>query len=408
MRWASAVSTAADLHEAAAVAAAALRADLREQAADLAFVFVSPHFLPQFDSLPEVIAAHVPAATRLGCSAGGVIGGGRELESRPALAIVAAALPDVTVHSFTLENADLPDADAPPGAWQAMLGVPPQPCPHFVLLADPFTFAAERLLAGLDYAYPQSAKIGGLASGASRPGGNVLLHRAHARRTGLVGVALAGDIVVDTVVAQGCRPIGRPMQITRCDGHILFELDQAPALHVLQEIATHAPPRDRELLGQAIFLGIAMDPLASEHGAGDFLVRNVIGIDPQRGAIAIGETLRNGQSVQFHVRDARTSDDDLQDMLGRFADQPRARAAAGALLFSCLGRGEHLYGEPDHDSALFRRLVGDLPLGGFFCNGEIGPVAGRTHLHGFTSAFGIFRPLSAQGVAPSIGDRPQR
>ncbi|HZM17105.1 MAG TPA: FIST N-terminal domain-containing protein [Candidatus Krumholzibacteria bacterium] len=396
MRWASAVSTHKDLDAALAAVAASVRSELEEQSPDFALVFVSPHFASVYEALPARLAAHLPARTRLGCSAGGVIGGGRELEQQPALALIAASLPGVTLHPVALEAEALPDADAPPRAWHQALGVAPQPAAHFILLADPFTFPVERLLAGLDYAYADGAKIGGLASGADGPGGNVLLLGAEARRSGAVGVALAGDIAVDTVVAQGCRPIGRTLQITRCNEHILFELDGVPALQVLQEIAAVAPERDRELMGQALFLGLAMDELAPTLGAGDFLIRNVLGIDPRHGALAIGAHLRQGQSVQFHVRDARTSEDDLQLVLERFAGRPEAQDAVGALLFSCLGRGIHLYGEPDHDSAVFRRLLGGLPLGGFFCNGEIGPVGGRTHVHGFTSSFGIFRPATGK------------
>ncbi|HZL85064.1 MAG TPA: FIST N-terminal domain-containing protein [Candidatus Krumholzibacteria bacterium] len=393
MRWASAHATNTDLVSAVAQAADAVSVKLG-QAADIAFVFASPHYGAQAKMLPRLLAARLPVRVLLGCTAGGVIGGGRELEHQPALTLTAASLPGVTFHSFACETDDLPDADAAPRAWHEALGVPGDPVPHFVLLADPFSFQAERLLDGLDYAYAQSVKIGGLASGAREPGGNVLVRGTEALHTGAVGVAMSGDIVVETVVAQGCRPIGRTLQITRCDGHILHELDGTPALQVLQDIASDAPARDQELIGQALFLGLAMDELASEHRAGSFLIRNVLGIDPRHGAMAVGERLRNGQSVQFHVRDARTSADDLTALLGRFGDEPQAKDASGALLFSCLGRGEHLYGEPDHDSNIFRRILGDLPLGGFFCNGEIGPVGGKTHLHGFTSSFGIFRPRS--------------
>ena len=132
--------------------------------------------------------------------------------------------------------------------------------------------------------------------------------------------------------------------------------------------------------------------LLTEHRPGDFLIRNVLGADPQSGALAIGERLRRGQTVQFHVRDARTSAEDLDSLLGRFASTPASADLRGALLFSCLGRGVNLYGRPDHDTDLFRVHLGALPLGGFFCNGQIGPVSGATHLHGFTSSFGLFRP----------------
>ena len=395
MRWSSASAEHADLETAFGRCAEVVRDGLQGEPAALLLVFVSPRFASRYEKVPALAASRFPGTLLLGSAAGGVIGGGREWEQRSALSLVAAHLPGVALQPFRLDAADLPDADASPRAWHAALGVPLQPSPQFVLLADPFTFPAEHLLEGLDFAYPHSVKVGGLASGAVRPGGNVLYLERQVVRSGAVGVALAGEIVVETVVAQGCRPIGPVLQITRCEEHVLHELDRKPALQVLQELAEGVTERERALMAQALFLGIAMDELATEHRAGDFLIRNIVGIDPRQGAIAVGERLRNGRSVQFHLRDAQAAAEDLEAVLKRFAGGPHAGAAAGALLFSCLGRGEHLYGEPDHDSGVFRRVVGDLPLGGFFCNGEIGPVGGSTYLHGFTSSFGIFRAPAA-------------
>jgi small ligand-binding sensory domain FIST len=398
MHWSSASAEHADLDVAFAQCVDALRGDLQDKSVDLLFLFLSPRFAPSYERVPTLVESSFPGTLLLGNAAGGVIGGGHEREQRAALSLIGAHLPAVSLQPFRLDAADLPDADASPRAWHAALGVPPQPSPHFVLLADPFTFPAEKLLEGLDFAYPRSVKVGGLASGAVRPGGNVLYLERQVVRSGGVGVALAGEIAVETVVAQGCRPIGPVMQITRCEEHVLQELDDKPALQALQELAETVDSRDRALMAQALFLGIAMDELATEHGAGDFLIRNIVGIDPRQGALAVGERLRNGRSVQFHLRDAQAAAEDLEAVLQRFALGPHGTSAAGALLFSCVGRGEHLYGFPDHDSEVFRRVMGDLPLGGFFCNGEIGPVGGSTYLHGFTSSFGIFRAPSASGV----------
>ena len=392
MRWASAVSDAPRLDLALAEVASAVAAAMQDAPVDLAVLFVSHHFAAVYEEAATRFGDLLPRGALLGCSAGGVIGGGHEIEHRPAIALSVAHLPDVRIVPFALDAGSLPDPDAAPSAWHTALGVPPEPRPDLVVLADPFSFPVESLLAGLDYAYPRSTKIGGLASGARQPGGNALYSRAGVRRSGAIGVALSGDICIDTVVAQGCRPIGSPMQVTRCHSTILHELDGRPALEVLQALVNELPEADRQLASQALFLGIVMDELAAEHRAGDFLIRNLMGVDPTSGALGVGEHLRRGQTVQFHVRDARTSAEDLETLLERFAAEPRSAAARGALLFSCLGRGSFLYGKPDHDTDLFRAHLGDLPLGGFFCNGEIGPVAGTTHLHGYTSSFGLFRP----------------
>ncbi len=237
--------------------------------------------------------------------------------------------------------------------------------------------------------------MGGLASAASGRGENALYLGDRILNAGAVGIALSGDIMLDTVVAQGCRPIGKPMQITRADRNILIELDGQPPLKAIAELLEGLSPADQALARSSLFLGVVMDDLISTPESGDFLIRNIIGIDREHGFLAIGEVLREGQIVQFHLRDARTAAEDLSHVLGRFATGSESKDARGALLFSCLGRGVFLYGKPDHDTDLFRRALGGLPLGGFFCNGEIGPVGGSTRLHGYTSSFGIFRPAAA-------------
>ena len=278
-------------------------------------------------------------------------------------------------------------------AWEDALRITASQQPSFLMLADPFSFEAESFIKGLDRIYPLAPKIGGLASGGREPGANALYLGDAVYRSGAVGLALDGDVVVDTVVAQGCRPIGEPMFVTRADQNILYQLDGRPALGVLQQLLAEADARDRQLFANSLFLGVVMKEQI-EYRQGDFLIRNLLGIDGKSGAIAVGAALRTGMVVQFHLRDAATSAHDLDAVLARYQEGSRQgppRRPAGSLLFSCLGRGQHLYGEPDHDTATFRRHLGPVPLGGFFCNGEIGPVHGSTFLHGYTSSFGLFR-----------------
>ena len=267
----------------------------------------------------------------------------------------------------------------------------------FLILADPFSMQGEQLLMGLDYAFPHSAKIGGLASGAHQQGGNALFLSDETYTEGVVGVAFEGDVQIDTVVAQGCRPIGEPMHITSSRRNILLEVDERTPFEVLKEIFMTLDERDRELAQHSLFLGVVMDELNDDPQLGDFLIRNIVGVDAQRGALAVGEMLKEGQTVQFHLRDAETSSQDLSAMLGQYvANMPEdGQPEAGALLFQCLGRGSYLYGRPDHDTNMFTELVGTVPLTGFFCNGEIGQVGDATFLHGYTSSFGIFRPKGA-------------
>jgi small ligand-binding sensory domain FIST len=392
MKWTSALSEEPVLEDAIAQCGASIKNAIEDEALDLAVVFVSPHYEQYYDQVSDLCAKTLGAKHVFGCSGGGVIGNGLEVEQRPGLSITAAVLPNVDIKPFHLQIDRLPDMDASPDRWEELIGVSHDKDPHFVMLADPYSFPVNDLLIGLDYAFPKATKIGGLASGATRRGGNALFLDGEVLRTGAVGLALDGNITVDTVVAQGCRPIGKPMRITQSDRNMLIELDGEAPLEVLRDMVPSLPSRDQELLGHSLFLGVVMDEFIDNPVQGDFLIRNVVGMDQNIGGLAIGEMLKEGQLVQFHLRDGETSTDDLQAVLSRYAAEHRENEIPGALLFSCLGRGQFLYGRANHDTDLFRDMLGEIPLGGFFCNGEIGPVSGTTFLHGYTSSFGLFRP----------------
>lgn len=373
MQWASTVSRRADLVGAVEEAATGVATALGGAAPDLTLAFVSSHHAAHYAAVPGLVQAALGGGALLGCSAGGVIGGGHEVEDGPGLSLTAAVLPGVTVSPLQLEEPAQP----------AIEGEAPQ----LVVLADPFSFDVEAFVHTVDAASPGAVVVGGLASGARRPGENALFAGEQVRRGGLVGVALGGDVVLETIVAQGCRPIGDPMFVTRCERNVVYELDGRPAVLALQLVLERLPKEDRALVRHSLFLGVVMQQQRQEYRQGDFLIRNVLGVEPKQAALVVGASLQEGQVVQFHLRDAQTSADDLIHLLARYQQRP-----SGSLLFSCLGRGRHLYGRPDHDTDVFRAALGDVPLGGFFCNGEIGPVQGRTFLHGYTSAFGLFRP----------------
>ena len=394
MQWASAISQQNSLRAALSECAAAVGAAMGDAAPDLAVVFAASEYAADYASLPELAGELLgPQALVLGCSGGGIIGGGAEVEQEPALSLTVASLPGVGIKPIRLEGRSLPSLDAAPDDWHDALGVDPAAEPQFVLLVDPISFPAQNLLLGMDYAYPGAAKIGGLASAAQGARQNGLFLGRDYHDSGAVGVALSGNIIVETVVAQGCRPIGEPMRITRSDRNFLVELDDQPPIDVLRRIYQRAGQRDRDLMQHSLFLGVVMDEFIDDPQQGDFLIRNVMGMDQRSGVLAIGEMLKEGQLVQFHLRDAETSADDLTAVLERYAIDNRENPAHGALLFSCLGRGKYLYGKSNHDTEVFHDKVGAaVPLGGFFCNGEIGPVSGTTFLHGYTSSFGIFRP----------------
>ncbi len=390
MRWCSALSEERDLVAAVREAGAALRRGLGGGEPHLVLAFVSERYRDAYGDLPSLVGCEFGRALIVGCSASGVIGAGREVEGAGALSLTGAVLPGVSLHPFHVDLDELPDAAAEPGVWRRRIGVDVEGVGGILLLADPYSFDVERLLAGLDRAFPGLPKIGGMASGGSAPGENALYAGTRPYRSGAVGLALAGAVRLEPIVAQGCRPIGAPMFVTACRENVLLELDGQPPLAVLQDLYARLDARDRDLCRRSLLLGVEMQAARAAYGPGDFLIRNLLGSDRRRGAHRVGAVLREKQVVQFHVRDARTSAEDLERRLGACARALGGRAPGGAILFSCLGRGESLYGRPGHDSEALRRSLGEVPLGGFFCNGEIGPVQGRTFLHGYTSAFALF------------------
>ena len=390
MQWAFAASCGSDLDALLDEVTRDLGAALGAEPLDVLFVFLGSDFAAEAGLVLSVLRERARPTNLLGCTAGGVIGGGREFEGRPALSVLGGRLPGAGVHAFHLRERDLPDADAAPAAWHEAVGMSPADDPAFVLVGDPFSIDAAKLLLGLDFAYPTAVKVGGLASGGTRPGEQVLLLDDRVLYEGAIGIGLMGNARIVPAVAQGCRAIGDPMRITACLGHLLTQLDGRPVLDALQAVMVGASEEDRQLARRTLSLGFEMDPFGSADDA-PWLIRNLVGVDSETRGIYVGEELRRGRRVRFHVRDRVTSAEDLDRTLATVADH----AAAGALLFSCLGRGTYLYGTPDHDSRAFQARMGDVPLAGFFCSGEIGPVGGTTHLHGFTSAFGLIGPRDA-------------
>ena len=392
MKWASAISESEKVEEAVSECAESIKS-IVGNSPDLLFVFPSFNFSGQFKDISNALSKHFENSVIMGCSGNGVIGAGREVEHTPGFAMCAAELPEVEITPFHISDSDLPDGDDPPNKWENVLGVSRESRPNFVLLADPFSVRGENLLMGMDYAYPDCKIVGGLASGGTQPGSNALYLNNITYDHGIAGVALSGNIEINTIVAQGCKPIGSLSRITKCERNILQELDGRSPFDILGETYNDLNEADQKLFQNSLFLGVVMDPFESSPGIGDFLIRNIVGANPDAGQLAVGQMLREGQLVQFHLRDAQTSTENLSNMLDEYQSTSFG-PETGALMFSCLGRGKYLYEEPDHDTDLFREKIGDLPLTGFFCNGEIGPVSGSTFLHGYTSSFGIFKPQS--------------
>ncbi len=394
MLWASAISTATDAEEAVGEAIERVAQQLGSHVPNVLLAFTTRAFSSDHALLHARVRAEWGDALLFGCCASGVIGAGHEIEESGAVSITAACLPEVALIPTHVEARDLPPVYAERIAWRAALNLHSAVEPQFLIVSDPFSFDAEEFVRGLDRAFPASTKIGGLASGARQAGENVLYLGDRTYRSGAIVLALSGKLRVDSIVAQGCRPIGEPMFVTSCHGNLLRELDGKVPREVLSDLYELLSERDQALLGRALFVGLAMPGERPNIQAGEFLIRNVLGMDPQSGAIWVGTELESNSIVQFHVRDALSSAQDMERALLGFP-ATRSRPAA-ALLFSCIGRGVGLYGSADHDSNLLKRHLGELPIGGFFCSGEIGAVHGMTQVHGYTSAVAIISERGAR------------
>ena len=401
VRFVSTISTASNPAQAANEAVAATRLELGGADPNLVLAFVSADHRDVAREIMALIGSALPSALLLGCTARSVIGGGREIEEGPGLALIAATLPGVSLCPFHVESGR--EAALVEGQFGSCFGRL-QPTVASIVLVDPFSIDAGTLLGALDRVAPDAVHVGGLASGGRDPGENQLFLAGDVRRAGAVGVALAGAVEARAVVAQGCRPIGEPMFVTAVRDNVVLGLDGRPPLDVIRDLYAKLGDRDRQLCRDSLFLGLAMGESRESFGAGDFLVRNLLGADRDSGGLTIGAVLNDVRVVQFHLRDPATAEADLGLRLSEAARAAGGRPPAGGLLFSCLGRGAALYGRPDFETTLAQRHLGGTPIGGFFCNGEIGPVVGRTFLHGYTSSLLL---LQQRSPVPVAGAGPQ-
>jgi small ligand-binding sensory domain FIST len=383
VKAAGALVLTADPREAASRAVREARASLGGLSPSLAVLFASAHFFGSAQVLLAAVAGETGPIPLIGCVSEGVAGGAREVESGPAVSLwLAAGLGPV--ETFAMEYVRTSGGGAF-GGYRFERGA----AGIHLMICDPFTFPAADLLAHLNEHVPGAMVMGGMASGGLGIQQSRLFLDGRVLSHGAVGAHLAGA-EVHPLVAQGCRPVGHAFTTTRADGNLIFELGGRPPLARLRELATALPVREQELLARGAHVGIVIDEYQVDPRQGDFLIRGIIGADPESGAIAVGEEVEVGQTVQFHVRDAQSADDDLRRTLERECIALGDRRAAGALLFTCNGRGSRMFTEPDHDARLVAEMLGGIPMAGFFCAGELGPVGGQNFLHTFTASIALF------------------
>jgi small ligand-binding sensory domain FIST len=378
-RYAAALSLHPTPVEAVGEVAGELLERFNGERPDIVVCFASPHHVGAFDDITNGLRTLLEPDVMIGGTAVGVAGGAVEVEDEPGLSVLAATFGAGHVDGLLLEPVETEDGVEIVG-WPDT--VPPRGT--LLMIADPFSFPVPDFLGLCNARMPDLTVIGGLASAARGPGGNRLVCNGEIRSTGAVALLCSDDVPVRAVVSQGCRPIGKPLTVTKADRNLVYELAGMPAMARLQELVQHASDAERDLMREGLHVGLVVDEHKLDFGRGDFLVRNVLGADRDTGAIAVGERVEVGTTLQFHVRDADAADEDLHELL------EHGPAAEAALLFTCNGRGRRMFTAPNHDALSVEESFGPVPVAGAFCAGELGPVGGRNFLHGFTASLAVF------------------
>lgn len=387
MPFAAALSTQPD--SSAAIQEACATAGATVDRPELALLFFSPHHLHAAEALRAAVQSRLKPAYLIGCVGESIVGNDREIEDGPAVSLWLARWDrPVEAETFHLSLEETPDGHALLGWPDALLTADPTRS-ALLMLGDPMTFPTDVFLRQVNADHRGLRVVGGMASGVGRPGSCRLLRDGEVYSDGAVGVLLHGDIGLRTVVSQGCRPIGRTFVITKAEENFIQELGGRPVLEQVQQVWNGLSEREQELFRQGLHVGLVMNEYQSEFRRGDFLVRNVMGIERQSGSLAVADRVRVGQTIQFHVRDAETAGEDLQTLL-QFDREAHSRRPSAALLFSCNGRGSRMFDVSDHDARCIRAATGATPLAGFFAQGELGPVGGQNFIHGFTASIALF------------------
>ncbi|HVT83523.1 MAG TPA: FIST N-terminal domain-containing protein [Phycisphaerae bacterium] len=366
---------------------------------DLLLVFITQPLLSEFQPIVNLLQHALKPAHMLAVIAESVVGPGQEIERAPAVSALAFAGAGAALHSFRLDEDQWQDVLSDPEELSEALtlaapfGQEVEQPRMFLIFGDPFTTPIVQLLDACTRRFPGTPIIGGMASGMQEQGETRLALNGEIYNTGLVGVAFTGNIDVHSVVSQGCRGVGDTFVVTKSHHNVIEQLNGQPALAAIEEMVQTLPLQDRLLLQTGgLHIGRVIDQGKGSYGKGDFLIRSLLEVKRDTGAVAIGDLVRTGQTLQFHVRDAKTADEEMRLLLeGETLLSGDSGPPAGALLITCNGRGTRMFDQPNHDVALTRQILGDIPIAGFFAAGELGPVGDKNFIHGHTAALALFR-----------------
>jgi small ligand-binding sensory domain FIST len=371
-----------------------LRARLPAQSVSLGLVFMSPKFFPHAAQVLEILRLNAQIPLLAGCSGGGLVANSEEIENAGGLVLALYSLPGATLKAvrFTQEQVEAADNKH---FWPVETGIAPNQVNGWLAFADPFHLDGERWVRSWNENYPGVPVYGGLASGNYPEPLSQIYLDGEVFEDGGLAIAVGGEVALDGVISQGCTPIGEEWTLTRVEQNLIRHIGNRPAYAVLSETVQKLTPEEQRKAQGNLHIGLAVNEYLEEFHRGDFLIRNLIGGDPNSGVLMVGALPRPGQTIQFQRRDAAAASEDLAVLLERKKQQIEAREIFGGCLFCCNGRGKNLFGRPSHDSQMIQAHFGPTGLAGFFCNGEIGPIGEKNFLHGFTASLALFVKKSA-------------
>lgn len=369
--------------------AEAMRRDLPAPRVSLGLVFMTPQFFSHAPQVLEILRVHAQVPLLAGCSSQGVIAGADETEEGGGLVLALFDLPGAALEARRFTQAQVEESMGP-GYWHLETGLNQNETNGWLVFADPFHLDADAWLKGWNEAYAPAPILGGLASGDFSERRSQVYLNGDVFEDGGVAISFGGDVKLASMISQGCTPIGETWTITKVEGNLIYEIGNRPAYDILVETYNALSTDEKKQTRGNLFIGLVVNEYLEEFHRGDFLIRNLIGADPNVGCIAVGATPRAGQTVQFQRRDAVAASEDLAAVLDRTRAQLNGAAIYGGCLCCCNGRGERLFGRRSHDAAMVQEALGPLGLAGFFCNGEIGPVGDRNFLHGYTASLALF------------------
>ena len=366
-----------------------LRRALKSSEVSLGLVFINPRFFHLAPQLLELLRVHAQIPLLAGCSSASLICGGDEIEEGTGLVLGLYSLPGTKLQAVRFQQSQV-DESSGPAYWHAETGVVPDDTNGWLCFADPFHLDCESWLRGWNEAYAPLPILGGLASGDFPDQNTQIYLNGEVFDDGGVAISFAGNIMLDSVISQGCTPIGETWTITKAERNLIYEIGNRPAYSVLAETLSKLTPEEQQQARGNLFIGLVINEYVEQFHRGDFLVRNLVGVDPGSGAIAVAALPRTGQTIQFQRRAASAGTEDIEVLLERARKRLAGRTLYGGCLCSCNGRGSGLFGKPNHDASHVQKHLGPLGLAGFFCNGEIGPVGEKNFLHGYTASLALF------------------